>query len=61
VFAGGALGPTLVSADVGAKDDEFLRETISNGRTGTAMPPWGGILSAQDVEDVISFLRSKQP
>jgi mono/diheme cytochrome c family protein len=59
--AGGALGPTLVSADVGAKDDEFLRETISNGRAGTAMPPWGGILSAQDVEDVISFLRSKQP
>jgi mono/diheme cytochrome c family protein len=59
--AGGALGPTLVSANVGANDDEFFRETISNGRAGTAMPPWGGLLSAQEIEDVISFLRSKQP
>lgn len=59
--AGGALGPTLVSADVGAKDDDFFRQTIIDGRTGTAMPPWGGILSAQEVEDLISFLRTKHP
>lgn len=59
--AGGALGPTLVSATVGANDDDFFRQTINEGRAGTAMPPWGGILSAQEVEDVDSFLRSKQP
>ena len=59
--AGGALSPTLVSADVGANDDEFFRETIIDGRAGTTIPPWGGILSAQVVEDLISFLRSKQP
>lgn len=59
--AGGALGPTLVSADVATNDDEYCRETIINGRSGTAMPPWSGTLSAQEIEDVISFLRSKQP
>ena len=59
--AGGALGPTLVSADLAAKDDDFFRETINNGRAGTAMPPWQGVLSPQQVEDVIAFLRTKQP
>lgn len=58
--AGGSLGPTLISAEVAANDDDFFRETIINGRTGTAMPPWGNVLSGQDVADVISFLRSKQ-
>ena len=58
--AGGALGPTLVSAEVAANDDDFYRETIANGRAGTAMPAWGAILSPQEIEDVISWLRSKQ-
>lgn len=57
---GGALGPTLISADQAAKDDEFFRETIADGRTGTAMPAWAALLSAQDIEDAIAFLRSKQ-
>ena len=59
--AGGALGPTLVSADLGAQDDDSLRETIRNGRPGTSMQAGGGALSAQNIEDVIAFLRSRQP
>lgn len=58
--AGGSLGPTLISAEQAARDDDFFRETITNGRPGTAMPAWGGLLSAQDIEDAIAFLRSKQ-
>jgi mono/diheme cytochrome c family protein len=58
---GGALGPTLISADLGGQPDEFFQETITNGRAGTAMPPWGGILSSQDIADVIAHVRSKQP
>lgn len=57
---GGALGPTLISADVAAKDDEHFRETIANGRAGTAMPAWSSMLNAQEIEDVIAWLRSKQ-
>ena len=57
--AGGALGPTLISAEVAANDDEFFRETITNGRAGTAMPPWSGVLSPQDIEDIIAWLRTK--
>jgi mono/diheme cytochrome c family protein len=57
---GGSVGPTLVSAELKAQSDDFFRQTILNGRTGTAMPAWGDRLSTLDIEDVIAFLRSKQ-
>ncbi|MEE8389552.1 MAG: c-type cytochrome [Anaerolineae bacterium] len=58
--SGSELGPPLIRADVAAKDDDFFRDTIANGRPGTSMPPWSGVLSPQDIEDIIAFLRSKQ-
>jgi mono/diheme cytochrome c family protein len=57
---GGSIGPSLVRAELKAQSDDFFRQTILNGRAGTAMPAWQGRLSAQDIEDVIAFLRSKQ-
>lgn len=58
--AGGSVGPTLVSAEVKAKDDDYYRQVIINGIEGAAMPAWGDRLSAQEIEDVIAFLRSLQ-
>lgn len=58
--AGGSVGPTLLSAELAAQDDDFYRQVILNGRSGTAMPAWEGRLSEQEIEDVIAFLRSKQ-
>lgn len=57
---GGTLGPTLVSAQSVAQNDDFYRQIIANGRMGSAMPAWSNILSAQSIEDVIAFIRSKQ-
>lgn len=58
--AGGSVGPTLISAELKAQPDDFFRQVILNGRSGTAMPAWQGRLSEQEIEDVIAFLRSKQ-
>jgi mono/diheme cytochrome c family protein len=58
--AGGSVGPSLISTDLKAQSDDFFRQTIANGRPGTGMPAWEGRLSAQEIEDVIAFLRSKQ-
>jgi mono/diheme cytochrome c family protein len=58
--AGGSVGPTLISAELKAQPDDFFRQTILNGRSGTVMPAWQGRLSEQEIEDVIAFLRSKQ-
>jgi len=57
---GGPVGPTLVSAEMKAKDDDYYRQVIANGIAGTAMPPWGSRLSAQDIQEIVAFLRSKQ-
>ena len=42
--------------------DAHLREAIKNGRTGTTMSAWskerGGPLSAEEIEDVVAFLRT---
>lgn len=57
--AGGAVGPTLVSAEVKAKTDEYYLQVISDGIAGTVMPAWGERLSAQNIKDTIAFLRSK--
>ncbi|MFC2030463.1 c-type cytochrome [Chloroflexota bacterium] len=58
--AGGPVGPTLVTAEIAAQEDDYYREVIGNGREGTAMPAWGDQLSAQDIENLIAYLRSKQ-
>jgi mono/diheme cytochrome c family protein len=57
---GGTVGPTLVSAEMKAKDDDYYRQLIANGVPGTAMPAWEGRLNTQEVEDLIAFLRSVQ-
>jgi mono/diheme cytochrome c family protein len=57
--AGGAVGPTLVSGPVVDQPDDYYRETLKNGK-GQVMPAWGDRLSAQEIEDVIAYLRSLQ-
>jgi mono/diheme cytochrome c family protein len=40
-----------------AVSDDVLRQTILNGRPGTAMAPWQGILNEEDVRRLILFIR----
>jgi mono/diheme cytochrome c family protein len=42
---------------LGKKSDQELLTTIQDGRPGTAMPSWKGNLSAQDILDVLSYVR----
>lgn len=44
----GGLGPALTPDALAGKPAEFLQWTIMNGRLGTAMPPWRGILSEDE-------------
>ena len=59
----GPMGQMLIppAADLtvlGKKSDKELLGTIRNGRPGPAMPSWKGNLSAQDITDVLSYVRS---
>ncbi len=56
------IGPRIASKTyLAAASDDFLAQTIKNGRDGTTMIPWKGILSDQQVEAVIAYLRSLDP
>jgi len=37
--------------------DQKMSQAIMNGRPGTAMAPWGGILNPQDIQRLIRYIR----
>jgi len=53
------VAPSLISPQfLSITLDKFLFETISKGRTGTAMPAWGDQLGKKKIKAVIAYLRS---
>ncbi len=55
----GLVGPKLHDPALLAQfDDAWFRDTITNGRPSKGMPTWGTVLSPQDINDVIAFLRT---
>lgn len=56
------MAPNIVSKSfLAAASDQMLIETISKGRTGTTMVPWGPSLGDEKIESIIAYLRTKQP
>jgi cytochrome c55X len=45
----GGLGPSLLPRQLKGKSRAFLIATVRDGRPGTAMPPWGPILSESEI------------
>lgn len=38
--------------------DGFIRHAIANGRRGTVMQPYAGLLTDQEIDDLVAFIRS---
>ncbi|MGR8981589.1 MAG: c-type cytochrome [Gammaproteobacteria bacterium] len=53
----GGMGPPLLPEALAGKSDEFLAETILNGRQGTAMPPWQTFLTRDEAFWLVGVLR----
>lgn len=53
----GGLGSPLLPENLAGKDDDALAATILEGRPGTAMPPWKGMLSNDDVRWIVEYLK----
>ena len=61
VDGSGGIGSRLKPNDfVGGGTDAAVRDVIEKGRTGTAMPGWGGRLSADEITALVALLRSWQ-
>ena len=55
----GVVGPALgAGSTIAGMDDATVIGIIADGR-GT-MPAWDGVLSAEEIEAVLAFLRSEQ-
>ncbi|MCP5160799.1 MAG: cytochrome c [Hahellaceae bacterium] len=57
----GGLGPALSKQRLADKPDDFITYTILYGRTGTAMPPWQGILSEADARWLATYIKANGP
>jgi cytochrome c55X len=55
----GGIGPSLLPENLAGKADSFLIATILEGRSGTPMPPWRGILTADDAAWLVRTLRER--
>lgn len=53
----GGLGPPLLPEALAGKSDDFLADTLLNGRPGTAMPPWRGLFSPDEAAWLVKQLR----
>jgi mono/diheme cytochrome c family protein len=54
----GATGPALLPQRL-SQPDTYYFDVIQNGKPGTVMPPWGGMLAEQDITNLIRFIRSQ--
>jgi cbb3-type cytochrome c oxidase subunit III len=53
------IGPRINSTSfLAAASDGFLMRTISKGREGTTMIPWGAVLGEDGVKSVVAHMRS---
>ncbi len=43
-----------------ARDDDFLRNRIKNGKSG-AMPAFGASFSDAQIDDIVKYIRSLKP
>lgn len=50
-------GPQLMNS---ARDDDFLRNRIKNGKSG-AMPAFGASFSDTQIDDIVKYIRSLKP
>lgn len=57
----GGLGPALTPRVLADKPVELLVNSILQGRPGTAMPPWQGMLSRDEAEWIVDQLRQGMP
>ena len=54
----GGLGLPLQSENLVDKPDAYLIDIITNGRKGTAMPPWKPFLTENEIRWLINLLRN---
>ena len=53
----GGLGPPLLPENLRDRPPVFMENTVLDGRPGTPMPPWRGLLTEQEVRWLVEAMR----
>jgi cytochrome c55X len=53
----GGLGPPLLPGNLDKRSQLLMIDTILDGRPGTPMPPWRGLLTEQEVRWLVEAMR----
>jgi len=56
----GGLGPAITARALQGKSHDFLYATISEGRHGTPMPPWRTLLTKQEIDWIVDYLKTAE-
>lgn len=56
----GGMGPALLPETLKSKSDDFLADTILNGRVGTAMPPWQPFMNRDEALWLVDLIRGSR-
>lgn len=54
----GGLGPPLTAERMHTLPTDWIAQAILDGRAGTAMPPWRGLLSVEDADWLAQALKT---
>ena len=54
----GGLGPALLPKQLGQQSIDFITNIILNGRPGSAMPAWSGLLSPVEARWIAKRLKT---
>jgi len=57
----GGLGPALLPDALAGKPIEYVERVILDGRPGTAMPPWRGMVSDEEARWIAQQLQNGFP
>lgn len=57
----GGLGPALTAERLAGKDGEMLAAVIAQGRPGTPMPPFLGLLGTEEITWIVERLQEGFP
>lgn len=55
------LAPALTPGSLAALTDDQISDTIANGRTGTAMPPFKGMINPDEIDALLQFIKYTLP
>ena len=53
----GGLGPSLLPERISVLPKQYLMEAVTHGRQGTPMPPWGPLLTQNEIEWIVEQLQ----